>query len=122
MANDGSSRESGGASDIQQLSSLKQFHPAGRGFWAEASEHDWNDWRWQLKHRITTLEQLQRLMPTLTPEEYAGTKLANTKLALAITPHFFNLIDPADKHCPIRRQVIPRLEETDTAPWEMSDP
>jgi lysine 2,3-aminomutase len=61
-------------------------------------------------------------MPTLTPEEYAGTMLANTKLALAITPYFFNLIDPADENCPIRWQVVPRLEETHTAPWEMSDP
>jgi len=61
-------------------------------------------------------------MPTLLPEEFAGAKLANHKLALAITPYFFNLIDPADEHCPIRRQVIPRIEETRTAPWEMSDP
>ena len=61
-------------------------------------------------------------MPTLTPEEYAGTALANQKLALAITPYFFNLIDPADELCPIRWQVIPRIEETQTAPWEMSDP
>src|SRR5882724_10739811 len=102
--------------------SLKQFRAAGRGFWSNVSDSDWNDWRWQLKHRITNLEQLQRLMPTLTPEEYAGTQLANKKLALAITPHFFNLIDPADENCPIRRQVIPRIEETNTAPWEMSDP
>jgi lysine 2,3-aminomutase len=65
---------------------------------------------------------LQRLLPTLTPEEYAGTQLANHKLALAITPYFFNLIDPADENCPIRWQVIPRVEETHTASWEMSDP
>jgi lysine 2,3-aminomutase len=61
-------------------------------------------------------------MPTLSPEESAGAKLANHKLALGITPYFFNLIDPADENCPIRRQVIPRIEEIDTAPWEMSDP
>ena len=101
---------------------LKKFHSAGRGFWANVSDHDWNDWRWQLKHRITSLEQLQRFLPTLTPEEYAGTQLANTKLAMAITPYFFNLIDASDEHCPIRLQVIPRLEETHTAPWEMTDP
>jgi lysine 2,3-aminomutase len=82
----------------------------------------WNDWHWQLKNRIVSLEQLGRLMPTLTPEERAGTLLADTKLALAITPYFFNLIDPADEECPIRRQVIPRIEETHTARWEMSDP
>ena len=102
--------------------SLKQFQSAGRGFWEDVSDSDWNDWRWQLKNRITTLSQLQMLMPTLTPEEHAGTQLANHKLALAITPYFFNLIDPADENCPIRRQVIPRLEETVAAPWEMSDP
>jgi len=102
--------------------SLKQFHSAGRGFWHDVSDADWNDWHWQLKHRITNADQLQRLMPTLTPEEFAGTKLANTKLALAITPYFFNLIDPADENCPIRRQVVPRIEETTTASWEMSDP
>jgi lysine 2,3-aminomutase len=61
-------------------------------------------------------------MPTLTPEEFAGTALANHKLALAITPYFFNLIDPADELCPIRWQVIPRIEETHTASWEMTDP
>jgi lysine 2,3-aminomutase len=104
------------------LNALKEFRSAGRGFWSDVSNSDWNDWHWQLTHRITTLEQLQRLLPTLTPEEYAGTKLANHKLALAITPCFFNLIDAADENCPIRRQVIPRLEETHTAPWEMSDP
>jgi lysine 2,3-aminomutase len=108
--------------DFNKLSSLKEFRSAGRGFWADVPEADWNDWRWQLKNRITSLEQLQRLMPALTPEEYAGTMLANKKLAMAITPYFFNLIDPADENCPIRWQVIPRLEETTTAPWEMSDP
>lgn len=105
-----------------QLDSLKRFHSAGRGFWSNIPDSDWNNWRWQLQHRITNVEQLQRLMPTLTPEEFAGATLANSKLALAITPYFFNLIDPADENCPIRWQVIPRVEETNTAPWEMTDP
>lgn len=106
----------------RSLCSLKEFHSAGRGFWTQVPDSDWEDWHWQLKHRITSLQQLQRLMPALTPEETAGATLANLKLALGITPYFFNLIDPADEDCPIRRQVIPRVEETLTAPWEMSDP
>jgi lysine 2,3-aminomutase len=104
------------------IQDLKEFRSAGRGFWSNVSETDWNDWHWQLKHRISTLQQLEGLMPMLSPEEVAGTKLANSKLALGITPYFFNLIDPSDEGCPIRRQVIPRIEETTTAPWEMSDP
>jgi len=116
------SDHSGVASHISALDALKQFRSAGRGFWSNVADSDWNNWRWQLQHRITSVEQLQRLMPTLTPEEFAGATLANHKLALAITPYFFNLIDAADENCPIRWQVIPRVEETYTARWEMSDP
>jgi len=112
----------GGAAATARLKDLKEFRSAGRGFWSDVADSDWNNWVWQLQHRITKLDQLHRLMPTLTPEEYAGTQLANTKLALGITPYFFNLIEPSDELCPIRRQVIPRIEETWTAPWEMSDP
>ena len=106
----------------QHFDSLKEFRSAGRGAWAEVPAHDWNDWHWQLKNRITTVERLRRLMPALTAEELAGAALANHKLALAITPCFFNLIDQDDENCPIRWQVIPRGEETLVAPWEMEDP
>src|SRR6476659_3041089 len=105
-----------------KLLKLKEFRSAGRGFWKHIPDELWNDWKWQLKNRITNVEQLEKLLPTLTPEERAGTILANSKLAMAITPYFFNLIDPADENCPIRRQVIPRIEETRTASWEMADP
>ncbi len=102
---------------------LKQFRSAGRGYWRNVSDQDWNDWKWQLKHRITTVEQLEKFLPTLTPEERLGAVLAGeNKLAMAIPPYFFSLIDAGDEDCPIRRQVVPRVEETHTASWEMSDP
>ena len=104
------------------LSELKQFHPAGLGPWESVANDDWNDWRWQLKNRVTTLEQLQQHIPNLTEAETEGARLADTKLAMAITPQFFNLIDTEDPECPIRRQVIPAIDETFTSPWEMADP
>jgi lysine 2,3-aminomutase len=122
MQAENSSKDGGEPPAGNRFQALKKFSSAGRGYCHDVSDADWNDWRWQLKHRITTAEQLQKFIPTLTPEEYAGAKLANTKLALAITPYFFNLIDPADENCPIRLQVIPKLAETHTASWEMSDP
>lgn len=82
---------------------------------------DWNDANWQLRNRITRLEQLEAKI-TLTPEEHAGAVLARNKLALAITPYFFNLIDPQDPHCPIRRQVVPRAEEMEIRPGDLADP
>ncbi len=84
-------------------------------------DEQWNDWSWQLRHRLTRLEDLEGHLE-LTPEERAGIILSRNKLALAITPHFFSLIDPHSPACPIRRQVIPRIEETETAPEELADP
>jgi lysine 2,3-aminomutase len=92
----------------------------GQGLWQHIPAGDWHDWTWQLKHRITTTEQLERLM-TLTPEEKAGCNHANQKLALAITPYFFNLIDRDDPDCPIRKQVIPRAGELVVSEGEMLD-
>jgi lysine 2,3-aminomutase len=122
MPAENSSQDSGEPPSAHAFQALKKFSSAGRGYWHNVPDADWNDWHWQLKHRITTVEQLQKFLPTLTPEELAGAKLANHKLALGITPYFFNLIDPADENCPVRWQVIPRIEETTTASWEMSDP
>ncbi len=92
----------------------------GQGLWQHVPETDWRDWTWQLKNRITSGEQLEQYM-TLTPEEKAGCAFANHKLALAITPYFFNLIDRQDPGCPIRRQVIPRGDEMVVSEEEMLD-
>ncbi len=71
---------------------------------------------------MTRLDQLTRKI-NLTPKEHEGTALAAVnKLALAITPHFFSLIDQDNPHCPIRIQVIPRAEEMHYTPHEMADP
>ena len=110
-------KEPGGSLD--SLSS--RFPSAGRGSWSAVPDSNWNDWRWQLQNRVTTLEQLDKLLP-LTKEERLGVQLAGRHLALAITPYFFNLIDPGNPNCPIRRQVIPRIEELTTASWELTDP
>ena len=89
--------------------------------WSKVPDEDWNNWKWQLKNRITSLEQLEPLLE-LSPEEREGCLLANKKLSLAITPYFFNLINRADRKDPIRLQVIPRVEETITHQGELLDP
>jgi lysine 2,3-aminomutase len=93
----------------------------GQGHWGGVSQEDWGDWRWQMRNRLTTKEQLEEYME-LTPEEAEGCTAARTKLSLAITPYFFNLLDVNDADCPIRRQVIPRAEEAVVSPEELLDP
>ncbi len=92
----------------------------GQGLWQHVPESDWQDWIWQLKNRLTTIGQLEQYM-TLTAEERAGCINASHKLALAITPYFFNLIDRENPDCPIRRQVIPRAAEMLVTEEEMLD-
>ncbi|MCW1883296.1 KamA family radical SAM protein [Luteolibacter flavescens] len=97
------------------------FRSHAPGYWPAEAMTEWHDHTWQLKNRVSSLSALEARIK-LTDEERAGVLLAGTKLAMSITPHFFNLIDPNDPDCPIRRQVIPRLEEGWDAPEEMADP
>ncbi len=105
----------------RQVHPDRDFKSHAPGHWPDISPEQWNDHGWQLRNRLTTLAHLEQRMP-LTQEERAGILLTGHKLALAITPHFFNLIDTSDPGCPIRRQVIPRVEESLTASDEMADP
>jgi lysine 2,3-aminomutase len=97
------------------------FSPSYPGHWPGTNPEQWNDWTWQLRNRVTSLQDLEKHLK-LAPEERAGALLTGSKLATAITPHFFNLIDPNDPDCPIRRQVVPRLEESSYSVEEMADP
>jgi len=99
----------------------KKFVTLAPGYWPEASPEDWSDWKWQLKNRVTTLTQLEKHLH-LSSEERAGVLLSGSKLSLAVTPHYFNLIDRNDPGCPIRRQVVPRIEESWTSPYDLADP
>src|SRR5438270_14002543 len=81
----------------------------------------WKDSKWQLQNRVTKLGQLEEHL-SLSEEERAGVLLSGDKLALAITPHFFNLIPRENPDDPIRRQMIPRIEETWGSPYDMADP
>jgi lysine 2,3-aminomutase len=89
--------------------------------WREVSEKEWNDWRWQLRHRITTFEQMKEIID-LTTEEIEGIKHSRGRLALAVTPYFASLMDPVNPNCPIRRQAIPRIEECHLSKNDMVDP
>jgi lysine 2,3-aminomutase len=101
--------------------STERFVSHAPGYWPEAAPADWASWHWQQRNRVTTLAGLESRI-RLTTEERAGVLLAGTKLALAVTPQYFNLIEPDNPGCPIRRQVVPRIEEGWDSPHDMADP
>src|SRR6266496_3391009 len=69
----------------------KEFVSHAPGYWDDVAPELWKDWKWQLKNRVTSLAQLEKHLD-LSEEECSGVLLSGDKLALAITPHFFNLI------------------------------
>jgi lysine 2,3-aminomutase len=106
------------SAEQRKVEEIKEVRPP---LWKEVLEREWNDWRWQLRHRITSLEQMKEIIE-LTPEEIEGIKNSKGRLALAVTPYFASLMDPINPNCPIRRQAIPRIEEIHLSKNEMVDP
>ena len=84
-------------------------------------EENWNDWHWQLKNRITSMEDLQQYLP-LSEDEEKVLKFQNFPFRMAITPYYLSLIDPKNMNDPVRLQAIPRIFETDVTTSDMNDP
>lgn len=85
------------------------------------TDEQWNDWKWQVKNRIETLEQLNQYIK-LTAEEQEGVRKSLETLRMAITPYYLSLIDPNDPNDPVRRQAIPTAAETHISPADLTDP
>ena len=91
------------------------------GLFLDVPDELWNDWHWQVKNRVETLEDLKKYI-NLTEEEEEGVRRTLGTLRMAITPYYLSLIDLADKYDPIRRQAIPTAHELEKAPYEAADP
>ncbi|WP_424952075.1 lysine 2,3-aminomutase [Deinococcus sp.] len=87
--------------------------------WAEVPDAQWYDWKWQLKNRVNSVEELEEVL-TLTESERVGAS-AKGIFRLDITPYFASLMDPTDPTCPVRRQVIPTHHELETFTSMMED-
>jgi lysine 2,3-aminomutase len=76
---------------------------------ADVPAEKWNDWHWQLSHRLNTAEDFEKLFP-LTESEYKALTTPNL-FRVDITPYFASLIDPNDPEDPVRKQVLPTAGE-----------
>ncbi len=86
-----------------------------------AHPRNWRDWRWQLAHRVTSLDAAARLLE-LSDAEARALSLARATLPLAVTPYYARLLDPRDPDQPLRRMVLPSCWEAVRAPGEAEDP
>ncbi len=89
--------------------------------WKDVSEEQWNDWKWQISHRIMDADTLSKVIPLDENEKNAITTSLE-HLRMAITPYYASLIDPNDPEDPIRKQAVPTMNELYVAPNESTDP
>ncbi|MDD2387295.1 MAG: KamA family radical SAM protein, partial [Bacteroidales bacterium] len=85
------------------------------------TDDQWNDWKWQVKNRIETVDELKKYI-NLTTEEEEGIAKSLQTLRMAITPYYLSLVDPDDRNCPVRKQAIPTGLETHQSAADLLDP
>jgi lysine 2,3-aminomutase len=112
---------------IQKVPHLPRFRCSARTaafrkrFFPEATPAEWNDWHWQLRHRIREVHALSKVIALSEDERRAMTSMAG-QLPLAITPYYASLLDRHNPFQPIRRCVVPVTGEYLHSAGEAADP
>ncbi|MEE2900744.1 MAG: KamA family radical SAM protein [Myxococcota bacterium] len=89
--------------------------------WQGVPEPDFLDWRWQVRNRITTFEELTQLYKLRSQDQESFVRAGNT-FRFATTPYYAALSNKADEDCPIRKQIVPTEQETLITIGERGDP
>jgi len=92
-----------------------------RRFYPEATKTEWNDWRWQNRHRVRTLNDLARMIE-LSEDESEAISRHTGSLPVGITPYYASLMSNLDPTQGLRRTVVPVLGEYEIARGENEDP
>ncbi len=85
----------------------------------DVPDEKWNDWRWQLSHRLNTVEEIEKVIPLTESERKALN--SSGLFRVEVTPYFISLINPDDPEDPTRKQIIPRAEEMQAFTAMMDD-
>ncbi len=87
----------------------------------DATDEQWGDWRWQMRHGVRDGATLGRLL-NLTEDERAGVSETAALFRLGISPYYLSLIDPHHPFCPVRMQAVPVKAEARVRKGELRDP
>ncbi|NLC40323.1 MAG: lysine 2,3-aminomutase, partial [Clostridiaceae bacterium] len=88
---------------------------------SDVSDDQWNDWHWQVRNRISSVDELKKYLP-LDDDAIAGVEEALKHFRMAITPYYLSLIDPDDPHDPVRLQAVPSYMEGVHKEEDLLDP
>jgi len=82
-----------------------------RSPWRDVEAERWNDWGWQFRNRIHDADGAMAAFD-LTEEERLALAETQPRFRFGVTPYYAALAHPADPDCPIRKQILPRREES----------
>ena len=85
---------------------------------------NWLDWKWQLKHCVTDINQAERLLGAKFPEMIrCNFNNIVKKFPLSVTPYYLSLVDCDNiENDPIFKQCFPTVEELTVTSLDMHDP
>ncbi len=76
----------------------------------DVGDADWNDYRWQLRNRLTTTEDFESVL-NLTDAQRKDLDACMGKFRVCVTPYYASLMDPDDPTDPVRMQAVPTPAE-----------
>ena len=76
----------------------------------DGSSRNWQDWRWQLRHRATSLAALTRILGTPL-RDGKQLKRVISRYPMAITPYYLSLMEPDNENDPLSLQCVPDFRE-----------
>ncbi|HJW76874.1 MAG TPA: lysine 2,3-aminomutase [Thermoleophilia bacterium] len=86
----------------------------------DVTDEQWNDWRWQVRQRLTTVEDFDQVLD-LSDEQRADLQACMGRFRVAVTPYYASLMDPDDPGCPVRMQGVPSTRELIIGKADMKD-
>ncbi|MFA6807632.1 MAG: glutamate 2,3-aminomutase [Eubacteriales bacterium] len=75
-----------------------------------ASDLDWEDWHWQMKHRITDVNTLSSIIQ-ITEKQKEEIHLVGKTYRWAVSPYYLSLMDFTNPADPIAMQGLPSEQE-----------
>lgn len=77
----------------------------------KATDEDWDNWAWQMKHRVSDVDVLKEIVP-LSKQEISELKEISGYFRWALSPYYLSLIDRNNyKNSPIYKQAVPDIQE-----------
>jgi lysine 2,3-aminomutase len=87
----------------------------------EVRPADWDDWRWQTRHRLRSLREVLDALELPEAMLPPGEDVLR-RFPIGVTPYYLALARIGDPTDPIVRQVVPVAAESDAVGQEVADP